>query len=374
MPPTAIDPPMLTLAALEWPLQFCGFITAASYILSVVTGNVSQVDRLWTFLPTIYTAYFALLPLWPTEQTFILAPFVPEELSVFAKDYSPRAVMMLSMVVVWMFRLSYNTYRRGLFNLHDEDYRWAVLRTQLPPFLFQLVNLTFIAATQNVLLLLMGIPTYIAVTQPHTDLTPTDYACAGAMVVILALEFTADNQQFAYQTFKSAYLGKATKRYEEGEQWVGARLKWTSEDAERGFVTKGLWAYSRHPNFACEQAFWWVITLVPVLAPEPPFIPHYSRIPKLFFGKLMDEAATFYPILSGVCYSILFFSSTPYTESITIKKYPKTYGAYQKRVGMFSPIGTFEKKLWLRLTSGEEKVREVEQLVYGTGKGKAKAE
>ena len=95
---------MLTLAAFEWPLQFCGFITAASYIASVVTANVSQVDRLWTFLPTIYTAYFALLPLWPSEQGFILGPFVPEELREFSKDYSPRAVMMLAMVNLWMFR------------------------------------------------------------------------------------------------------------------------------------------------------------------------------------------------------------------------------------------------------------------------------
>ena len=151
--------------------------------------------------------------------------------------------------------MSYNTYRRGLFSLHDEDYRWAVLRTQLSPFLFQVVNLTFIAATQNVLLMIMAIPTYIAVTQPHTDLTTSDYVCAGAMLVILALEFTADNQQYAYHAFKHAYLGKASK-YNEAQQWPGARLKWTSEDAERGFITKGLWAYSRHPNFACEQSFW----------------------------------------------------------------------------------------------------------------------
>jgi len=135
-----------------------------------------------------------------------------------------------------------------------------------------------------------------------------------------------------------------------------------------------------------------MITLVPMLAPVPPFVPHYSFAdisavvwnpvtfdllksnPRFFFSRLMDFAVPFYPILSGVCYSILFFSSTPYTESITIKKYPKAYAAYQKRVGIFSPIGTFEKKLWLSLVSGEKELKEVDQLVYGTGKGKAKAE
>ncbi len=64
-----------------------------------------------------------------------------------------------------MLRLSYNTWRRGLFKLcvfpsalcphpylvmlnfvhsNDEDYRWAILRNKLPTWLFQVVNLTFI--------------------------------------------------------------------------------------------------------------------------------------------------------------------------------------------------------------------------------------
>ncbi|KAF9266579.1 DUF1295-domain-containing protein [Marasmius fiardii PR-910] len=381
---------MLSLPAFEWPIQFCAFIIIACYIASVITHNVSQVDRLWTFLPTIYTAYFALLPLWPSTQLLPLLPFVPKELSAAAKDYSPRAVMMLSLVVLWMCRLSYNTYRRGLFSLHDEDYRWAILRTQIPPSLFQVFNFTFIASIQNLLLLLLGIPTYVAVNQPHTDLMASDYICGGTMLVLLALEFMADNQQYSYQTFKHAYLGKSAK-YDEAKQWPGARLKWTTEDAERGFVTKGLWAYSRHPNFACEQSFWWAITLVPVLAPAAPFVPHYTFTetwafwsnpltwdliksdPWLFLKQTKFFWEACYPLIPGICYSLLFFSSTPYTESITIKKYPVAYAAYQRRVGMFSPLATFEKALWLKITVGDEK-KQLEDLVYGSGKGKAKAE
>ncbi|KAE9382875.1 hypothetical protein BT96DRAFT_982779, partial [Gymnopus androsaceus JB14] len=75
-------------------------------------------------------------------------------------SWSPRPLILLSLVTIWMFRLSYNTYRPGLFSLSDEDYRWAVLRTELSPFLFQLVNLTFIAATHNVPLLTLGYLAY----------------------------------------------------------------------------------------------------------------------------------------------------------------------------------------------------------------------
>jgi steroid 5-alpha reductase family enzyme len=54
---------------------------------------------------------------------------------------------------IWMSRLSYNTYRRGLFSLSDEDYRWAVLRQRMPPWLFQVLNLTFIGVYHSVKLI-----------------------------------------------------------------------------------------------------------------------------------------------------------------------------------------------------------------------------
>jgi steroid 5-alpha reductase family enzyme len=151
----------------HYPATFCSFATAATYLISLLTGNVSQVDRVWTFLPNIYIAYFALLPLWPIESTRMfgvpLIPYTPKEVDVgLRRDYHPRALVMLVLVVriarvlcaymtnyvfsktLWMSRLSYNTWRRGLFNLRDEDYRWAVLRAKVSPFIFQVLNLTFI--------------------------------------------------------------------------------------------------------------------------------------------------------------------------------------------------------------------------------------
>lgn len=88
----------------KYPISLCLATTATVYILSLVTGNVSQVDRLWTFLPTIYTAYFALLPLWPSKATLPLLPYTPGEVpSHLTEDYSPRALLMLSLVVSLLF-------------------------------------------------------------------------------------------------------------------------------------------------------------------------------------------------------------------------------------------------------------------------------
>ena len=95
-------------AYLDWPAQFCLFSTLATYVASLITSNVSQVDRLWTFLPTIYTAHYALLPLLPNSQSFWLVPYSPKELGFSSvKDYSPRALLMLSLVCVWMTRLAF---------------------------------------------------------------------------------------------------------------------------------------------------------------------------------------------------------------------------------------------------------------------------
>jgi steroid 5-alpha reductase family enzyme len=88
----------------------------------------------------------------------------------------------------------------------EEDYRWAVLRKRIPAWLFQVTNLTFIAATQNVLLLLLGLPVYMAVLQPHTPLATSDYFLAALSLIVLLFEFTADNQQYAFHAYKHDIL------------------------------------------------------------------------------------------------------------------------------------------------------------------------
>jgi len=366
--------------ALHWPVQFCAFITTATYVTSVITSNVSQVDRLWTFLPTIYTAYFALLPLWSKSQQTFLIPYTPAELPQDAiKDYSPRALLMLGLVTLWTCRLSYNTWRRGLFALNDEDYRWAVLRTKIPAWFFQVVNLTFIAIIQNLLLLLLGLPAAIAsVLQPHEPLSTSDFALTALALALLAVEFTADNQQFAYQSYKHAFLAKekgakSVEQYDEKKHWLGARLSWTPADARRGFISRGLWAYSRHPNFFCEQAFWWTINSFPLLALPPPNVSHIgpTQLVRAFANPdlLKSMVASLFPdilyILPAASLSLLFLSSTLFSESISKSKYPQAYAAYQKRVSMFDPSKALWKALAHRLFRSESERKKIDKLVWG---------
>lgn len=51
-------------------------------------------------MPTIYTAYFALLPLWPRVSPLPLFPFTPEGVSEgVATNWNPRALLMFGLQV-----------------------------------------------------------------------------------------------------------------------------------------------------------------------------------------------------------------------------------------------------------------------------------
>ncbi|KAF7789714.1 hypothetical protein EIP86_000660 [Pleurotus ostreatoroseus] len=309
MPPPAVEELLQGIPpSLQWPVKTCVYTSIACYVLSVLSGNVSQVDRIWTFMPTIYTAYFALMPLWPSQSPLPLFPYTPEDvLPGVAQSFNARALLMLG--------------------LTDEDYRWAVLRQRIPAWFFHVVNLTFI------------------VFQQPTKLATSDYVLATLALIDLAVEFTADNQQYSFQTFKHSGV-------REVNDWPFANPGWTAADVKRGFVTKGLWAWSRHPNFLCEQSFWAIITLFPILAPESPRLSPLST----------SSITPIWPLAPALVLCSLFYSSTLFTESISLSKYPKGYRAYQQRVAMFVPFLT---PVWGLLLKVQGKKSEVDELVYG---------
>jgi protein-S-isoprenylcysteine O-methyltransferase Ste14 len=91
--------------------------------------------------------------------------------------------------------------------------------------------------------------------------------------------------------------------------------KFDQEDLDRGFVVTGLWSWSRHPNFAAEQAIWVVL---------------YQ------WGCWTSEVLYNWTFLGAMSYLLLFQASTWFTEHITAEKYTD-YKEYQNRVGKFLP-------------------------------------
>jgi steroid 5-alpha reductase family enzyme len=94
-----------------------------------------------------------------------------------------------------------------------------------------------------------------------------------------------------------------------------ASLQYPAEDLDRGFVVTGLWSWSRHPNFAAEQAIWVCL---------------YQ------WATYVAESYVNWTIVGPVAYLILFQASTWFTELVSAGKYPE-YKEYQVRVGKFLP-------------------------------------
>jgi steroid 5-alpha reductase family enzyme len=187
--------------------------------LSVLTGNYSQVDRLWSIAPALYAIGYA----------------------AGAHFADLRLDLIAALVTLWGARLTFNFARKGGYRRGHEDYRWPILRARMGPIAFQLFNATFIAPYQNLLLFLMTLPAWAAL-HATAPLGWLDLVATLAFLGFLVGEALADNQQWRFHEQKRS--GTATSR----------------------FLSDGLFRYSRHPNFLCEISMWWCVYLFSVAA------------------------------------------------------------------------------------------------------------
>lgn len=79
-------------------------------------------------------------------------------------------------------------------------------------------------------------------------------------------------------------------------------------------------------------------------------------------------------ILPAASLSLLFYSSTLFTESISKSKYPEAYAAYQKRVAMFDPSKTLRKSILHKFLRSEAEKKKIDNLVWGDVQGSKKTQ
>eukprot|EP00887_Chlorella_sp_A99_P005771 scaffold1.g5771.t1 len=291
------------------------------WLLSLPTNRHSWVDKSWSLLPIAYAWHFAL-------HDHMTAPEEPVH---------PRLAAMAALVTVWGVRLTWNFWRKGGYRWRDEDYRWPALRAAVHPLLFELFSIVFIAlyqasgmrwhgwhaSEQNLLLLFIVTPMCVAWAaapelpgdERSMPFGPLDAAATALCAFFILFEAVADQQQWNFQTAKRTKIAS-------GEQLTGERRAQCPLtacprcDYARGFLTSGLWRYSRHPNFFAEQAFWWSLYLFSVAAT----------------GEWIN-----WSLLGPIQLSLLFQGSTPLTERITSAKYP-AYKDYQRATSRLVPL------------------------------------
>lgn len=253
----------------------CATAAFLCWLISVLTRNNSQVDRLWSILPPIYVTCFA----------------------VWDGFRDARLGLMSLLTILWGVRLTYNLARKGGYRRGSEDYRWPVLRERMGPVRFQIFNVLFIALFQNILLLLLAGPAYLAWSHRHQPLMYLDLLATAGFLLFLAGQTIADEQQWRFQQAKREALARG-------------------EPVDPPFLTRGLFRYSRHPNFFCELAMWWCIYLFSVAAT----------------GQWLN------PSIAGALFlTLLFHGSTAFTEELSLARYP-AYAEYQRTTSRLWPL------------------------------------
>jgi steroid 5-alpha reductase family enzyme len=201
--------PLLWLAAL--PALLAG--AALTWTVSVAKRNVTIVDTLWPLLFVIATAvYVGLQP----------AP-------------APRAWLVLALVTLWGLRLA--TYLAWRNFGHEEDRRYQAIRRRNEPN-FALKSLWLIFGFQAALAWVISLP----------------LAGAAAGAASLGLLDVLGVMLFAVGLFFEAV----------GDLQL-ARFK--SDPANAGRVMdRGLWRWTRHPNYFGDFCVWWGFYLLALAA------------------------------------------------------------------------------------------------------------
>ena len=188
-------------------------IALCTWIASVVRRDASLVDRVWSLMIAAPALVYASQTSWT----------------------SPRAIAVQVLVLAWGLRLAaYITWRNWG---HGEDRRYQAIRARNEPH-FALKSLVLVFALQMVLAWIVSAPT-LAAFAGRAPFGALDVAGIGVALAGFLFEAIGDAQMAAFRR----------------------------DPAHRGQVMdRGLWRYTRHPNYFGEACVWWGLWLVALAA------------------------------------------------------------------------------------------------------------
>lgn len=188
--------------------------TLVVFAFSRAYGNSSFYDAYWSVIPPLLLFY------WWSQG-----------------DGDPlRSWLLAVLVVVWAVRLTGN-WLYAFPGLHHEDWRYPMFRERAGRWEF-VVDLVAIHLIPTLQVFLAMVPAYVAVTRPEPGVAWLSAIAFVLGMAAVTLEFTADAQMHRFV-----------------------------RDRRPGQVMdRGLWAWSRHPNYFGEFGFWFAVALFGVAA------------------------------------------------------------------------------------------------------------
>ena len=310
------QPFIMEMAISTFKYIFIPFFTVC-FVFGELTGNLSQVDKIWPIITCCFCWHLTYM-----------------EAGLHQMNWNQKLIVMSGVVTIWAIRLTYQFYAKGGYSWKiwtgEEDYRWKVVRKQMPilsesRIFFLLFNFGFICLYQLLLLFLIGGAVILASiarmdeNYNRSNISNTDLLIAILYLFLFVIEVIADRQQQLFQIEKYRRIRE------------NIPLSCSVNHYEYGFVTTGLFSYSRHPNFSAEQGIWLTFYLFSV---------DFEDI-KVWYalGGIFNIS-----IVGALLLIVLFAKSTDLTEQISAGKYP-LYEKYQAKVHRIFGFKSSEMKL-----------------------------
>ncbi len=198
-----------------------------------------------------------------------------------------RRLMVLALITWWAARLTYNWVLRWR-GLRDEDWRYAEMRPKAGALYWPVSFLGF-HLMPTVTVFLGCLPVYVVVTSPGAGFGILDVIALGVTAGAILIESISDRQ---------------------------LRHFIASKPPDKAMMNRGLWAFSRHPNYFGEVLFWWGLFL---------------------FGLAAAPTALAWIWLGPICMTALFLGiSVPMMDRRMLRRRP-TYADQMRRVSGLIP-------------------------------------
>lgn len=267
------------LAAVCGVLTYIGLDTAINnQIILMLLADIAATLVVWTF-GLIFKNASMYDPYWSVQSIVIIIGWLYIRHTVL----NIVDVFMLISIGLWALRLTYN-WASSFYGLKKtQDWRYVMLKEKNPKLYF-FTNLFGINLMPTLLVYLGTVPLYYMIFSKSAI---NGFSILGFLVMTGAtlLELVSDIQM--------------------------KKFRQTNTDKQK-VMDKGLWAYSRHPNYLGEVSFWWGVLL-------------YS------FSNINT---TLFVAVGAVAITLLFlFISIPMLENKMLASRP-AFKDYQKRVSM----------------------------------------
>lgn len=245
-------------------------------ILVVLTADIAATLVIYAFgrvfrNASFYDAYWSVAPL-------VIALFWT--LGVKSDGAAARQIIVVTLVFIWGLRLTGN-WARQWQGLKHEDWRYRDFRKKSGGW-FWLVDLVGIELMPTIIVFLGCLSLYPALAAGKNPFGALDITAIAVTAGAIAIETIADEQ---------------LRRFTHNKPRAGE------------IMAKGLWAYSRHPNYLGEVMFWW----------------------GLFLFALAADSACWWAIAGPAVITALFvFISIPLMEKRSLERRPG-YAEHRKK-------------------------------------------